>query len=109
MVDPLNSNSKPKIHYMNSDSKQLTIDDVTHGIVAYVRDEENPNQVVILHFCGYSEAPTEAEYEALREELQSSEDFGLQGIEFELAEANEEMLNYFKDSSRFEEEQEVQG
>jgi hypothetical protein len=94
---------------MNSDSKQFTIDDVTHGIVAYVRDEENPNQLVILHFCGYSEAPTEADFNNLKDELQNSEDFGLQGIDFELAEANEEMLNYFKDSSRFEEEQEAQG
>jgi hypothetical protein len=89
---------------MNSDSKQLTIDDVKYGIVAYVHDDENPNQLVILHFCGYGEKPTEEDYNALRDELQDSEDFGLQGIDFELAEATEDMLTYFKDTSRFEEE-----
>jgi hypothetical protein len=81
-----------------------TIENITHGLVAFVKDEENPEQIVILHFCGYFQEPTEDDYVALKTELAGSEDFGLQGIDFELGEATQEMLDYFKDPSRFEEE-----
>lgn len=81
-----------------------TIENIAHGIVAFVRDEKNPEQIVILHFCGYFEEPTEADYTAIKTELATSEDFGLRGIDFELGAATQEMIDYFKDPTRFEAE-----
>jgi hypothetical protein len=80
------------------------IENIAYGIVAFVQDEENPEQIVILHFCGYFKEPTKEDYIALRTELTTSEEFGLKDIDFELSAATQEMIDYFKDPSRFETE-----
>ena len=46
-----------------------------YGIIAVRPAEEG--MADILHFCGYEEPPTEADYKALREELANDEEFGL--------------------------------
>lgn len=81
-----------------------TLENIAYGIVAYVQDEEKPEQIIILHFCGYFEEPTEKDYDSLKEELANSEEFGLHGIDFQLGSASQEMIDYFKDPSRFEAE-----
>lgn len=50
--------------------------DFKFGIMA-IRPAEVEGMVDILHFCGYEEKPTKADYNVLREELASDEEFGL--------------------------------
>lgn len=86
---------KQKIQNMNSDK---TIQDITHGLVAVQRNSKK-NKIYVLHFCGYFEEPSAADYESLRKELEEDEELGLVGQEFELIIATPEMIDYVKNEN----------
>lgn len=70
---------------------------IRYGIIAVKRNPDNPNLADIVHFCGYSEPPTQADYENLKEELETDPEHELVG-EMEgvvLMEADEAVLKYF--------------
>ena len=81
---------------MSSDHK--TIQDITHGIVAVRRDVKK-NEIQVLHFCGYFEEPSAADYDDLRRELEEEAEHGLIGEEFELIAATPDMIDHVKNSA----------
>jgi hypothetical protein len=78
---------------MNTE-KQLA--DITHGIAAVTKDETD-GSIFILHFCGYFEEPSLADFEDLRNELETNPEFGLVDMEFELILATDDMLKHVKE------------
>lgn len=78
---------------MSLDDK--SVQDITHGLVA-VRKDEAKNELQVLHFCGFFEEPSVADYNSLRKELEEDSEFGLVGQEFEIIEATSEMLEHVK-------------
>jgi len=78
---------------MNSEHK--TIQDITHGLAA-VRKVGDLNEVEVLHFCGYFEKPSVADYESLLQELTENPEFGLINSKFELIEAPQELIDQIK-------------
>ena len=78
---------------MSSEIK--TVQDITHGIVA-VRKDIKKNEIYVLHFCGYFEEPSLADYESLDKELREDPEFRLTDGDFELMPATEEMINHVK-------------
>jgi hypothetical protein len=76
-------------------SEHKTVQDITHGIVA-IRKEKKKNEIQVLHFCGYFEEPSLADYEDLRKELTDDSEFGLVDQEFELVPATEQMIAHVK-------------
>lgn len=76
-------------------SEHKTIQDITHGIVA-IRKDDVKNEIQVLHFCGYFEEPSLADYEDLRKELTDDSEFGLVDQEFELVPATEQMIAHVK-------------
>jgi len=69
--------------------------DITHGI-ASVRKMEGLNEIEVLHFCGYFEKPSVADYESLLRELEEDPEFGLAGKKFELIEAPQDLIDQVK-------------
>lgn len=71
------------------------------GIIAYRHVENTENDpaeegmVEILHFCGFESELTEDLFKALNEELLSDPEFGLTDGNYELAEAPEDLLEYY--------------
>lgn len=78
---------------MSSEDKK--VQDITHGIVAVRRDDKK-NEMYVLHFCGFFEEPSAADYDSLRKELEEDPEFGLTDQEFELIAATPQMLEYVK-------------
>jgi hypothetical protein len=72
---------------------------INYGLVAVAAEDKNKDKVRILHFCGYEEEPTEVEINSLKEELQTFQEFGLVGIDFCLAHATPEIVEFYR--SRF--------
>ncbi len=64
--------------------------DINYGIVAV----NTKNQVI--HFCGYEKEPTEADWEALVEELRTDPEFGLTEIPFRLLPATSDQTKRFR-------------
>ena len=62
------------------------------------KDETNP----ILHFCGFEEPPTEDDYDSLRHELSTNDEFGLvQMMDYiVLVEASSEIVVVYGDMLR---------
>jgi hypothetical protein len=87
----LELNSKQKIQYMSLEPK---LEDVKYGIVAVLK-EDGSEDYFVAHFCGYLEKPEESDWESLRQELETDEEFGLVGMDFELMEATPDMIKYF--------------
>jgi|LakMenE01Jun11ns_1017448.scaffolds.fasta_scaffold9726473_2 hypothetical protein len=77
---------------MKSDHKTK---DIKYGIVAVLKEEENQDDSFVVHFCGYWEKPEKSDWDSLREELETDEEFGLIGMDFELMEATPEMIKHF--------------
>lgn len=76
-------------------SEHKSILDITHGLAA-VRKMEGLNEIEVLHFCGYFEKPSAADYEALTRELVEDPEFGLVGKKFELIEAPQDLIDQVK-------------
>ena len=70
-------------------------EDIKYGIVAVLKEEENPSDSFVAHFCGYWEKPEKSDWDSLRKELETDEEFGLVGMEFDLMEATPEMIKHF--------------
>lgn len=77
--------------------QQRIISEITHGIAAVRRENKN-NEVHVLHFCGYFEEPSAADFSELRRELEEDPEFGLIGQNFELILATQEMIDHVKAS-----------
>lgn len=78
---------------MNSENK--TIADITHGIAAVRRIGET-QAIEVLHFCGFFEKPSAADYDALLKELNEDPDFELIDQKFELIEAPQDLVDQIK-------------
>jgi len=78
---------------MRSDDK--TIMDITHGIAAVKRIGDSQG-IDVLHFCGYFEKPSAADYDSLLKELTENPEFGLVDQKFELIEAPQDLINQIK-------------
>lgn len=76
-------------------SEHNSIKDITHGLAA-VRRKGELNEIEVLHFCGYFEKPSAADYEALLKELSEDPEFGLIGQKFELIEAPQDLIDQIK-------------
>ena len=61
--------------------KNPKLKDIKYGLIV-IDPEENPksDHYNILHFCGYWEEPTQQDVDNLREELRTTEEFGLTDI-----------------------------
>ena len=68
----------------------------THGIVAISTVANPDGSSEILHFCGYSNQPTQADFDGLKAELESSPEFGLIGENYNLQLADQAVLEQFK-------------
>lgn len=68
---------------------------IRYGIIAVRPAKDEDGMADILHFCGYEDPPTQFDFDALREELNTNPAFGLQGDMdgVELMEAPEEILD----------------
>jgi hypothetical protein len=64
--------------------------EINHGIIAL----ENSK---IVHFCGYEEEPTRQDFESLKKELFTNEEFGLAGKTLTFAIATSEIINFYKE------------
>lgn len=51
--------------------------DIKYGILAVDSRQDAEGMNPILHFCGYEEPPTEDDFDDLRHELFTDEEFGL--------------------------------
>lgn len=80
---------------MSSDHENKTIMDITHGLAA-VRRVGDLNEIEVLHFCGFFEKPSAAEWESLNRELSEDPEFGLVGQKFELIEAPQDLIDKIK-------------
>lgn len=68
-----------------------------YGIIA-IRQAEG-GMADILHFCGYEEPPTQADYDALGKELATDKEFGLVASmdQIKLVEAPQEIVDLYRD------------
>ena len=59
---------------------ELSLKEITHGIIAYTLNGTKNNQYIeILHFCGYWQEPTEIDFSNLKKELNTDPSFNLVG------------------------------
>jgi len=68
---------------------------ITHGIIVIDPLSEDENgDVSIVHYIGYWNKPSQADFDSLKEELRTDEEFGLTEIfdRLEYGEAPEEIL-----------------
>lgn len=61
-------------------SDEEFIENVKYGIIVVRQDSEDPDFADILHFVGYVEEPTQADFNSIRQELLENKEFGLQDI-----------------------------
>jgi negative regulator of genetic competence, sporulation and motility len=52
--------------------------DIKYGIIAYELTDDT-NEILVCHFCGYEQPPTNNEFLALTDELNTDSEFGLVG------------------------------
>lgn len=78
---------------MSSENK--TVMDITHGIAAVKRIGET-QAIDVLHFCGFFEKPSAADYDSLLKELTENPEFGLIDEKFELIEAPQDLIDQIK-------------
>lgn len=78
---------------MSSEDKSIM--EITHGIAAVKRIGDS-QAIDVLHFCGYFEKPSAADYDSLLKELTENPEFGLVGQKFELIDAPQDLIDQIK-------------
>ena len=78
---------------MSSDDKSIM--EISHGIAAVKRIGDS-QAIDVLHFCGYFEKPSAADYDSLLKELTENPEFGLANEKFELIEAPQDLIDQIK-------------
>ena len=78
---------------MNSEDKSIM--EISHGIAA-VKKIGDSQAIDVLHFCGYFEKPSAADYDSLLKELTENPEFGLTDEKFELIEAPQDLIDQIK-------------
>ena len=78
---------------MSSDDKSIM--EISHGIAAVKRIGDS-QAIDVLHFCGYFEKPSAADYDSLLKELTENPEFGLIDEKFELIEAPQDLIEQIK-------------
>ena len=78
---------------MNLEDKGVM--NITHGIAA-VKKRRDSQAIDVLHFCGYFEKPSAADYDSLLKELTENPEFGLTNEKFELIEAPQDLIDQIK-------------
>lgn len=76
-------------------SSEANLKDIKHGIAAVIRSDENPEDFQVVHFVGFFEKPNEDDWNHIKDELETDEDLGLVGMDFDLIEATPDMIDFF--------------
>ena len=71
--------------------------EINFGLIVVNPEQEGEN-LDILHFCGFSEPPTEKDAQELRKELRDDPEFGLQELwdKVDILEAPEDIVKEYK-------------
>jgi hypothetical protein len=81
---------------LNKDHLAYNPNDIKYGLIVVDPTEED-EMLTILHFCGYWNEPTQADADALRQELAEDPEFGLTDIAHRLTifPAPDDILQHF--------------
>lgn len=79
---------------------------IKHGLIAAIQID--PFHIEILHFCGYENPPKELDIQALKLELETDPEFDLVGRnDYFIAEATEDMVDFYRRVSQGEDPDDV--
>ena len=76
-------------------SSEANLKDIKYGIAAIIKSEDEPEDFQVAHFVGFFEKPNDHDWNHIKEELETDEDLGLVGMEFDLIEATPDMIDFF--------------
>ena len=74
--------------------------DINYGLIVVNKNEDeryNGDNLILYHFCGYKEKPTQKDIDILREELKVDGEMKIDNIhELSIINAPEYVINHFK-------------
>lgn len=68
------------------------------GMIAVEKASKKIDIEDVLHFVGFFDEPSESDYKAIREELETFPEFGLVGTEFDLIPSPPEIFDFYKNA-----------